>query len=57
MPCILVTFDKEQIVVWRGEDYKPLEEGQFPLDDRWESKNDSNGWDEEEVVSSSSDDE
>ncbi|CAI9101657.1 OLC1v1039029C2 [Oldenlandia corymbosa var. corymbosa] len=23
VPCILVTFDKEQIVVWRGEDYKP----------------------------------
>lgn len=27
MPCILVTFDKEQIVVWRGVDYKPSEDG------------------------------
>lgn len=26
MPCILVTFEKEQIVVWRGKDYKPLED-------------------------------
>ncbi|KAF2311120.1 hypothetical protein GH714_019608 [Hevea brasiliensis] len=23
VPCILVTFEKEQIVVWRGKDYKP----------------------------------
>ena len=21
VPCVLVTFDKEQIVVWRGKDY------------------------------------
>ncbi|KAK7340155.1 hypothetical protein VNO77_20849 [Canavalia gladiata] len=28
VPCILVTFEKEQIVVWRGKDYKP------PMD-RW----------------------
>ncbi|KAK4266756.1 hypothetical protein QN277_023635 [Acacia crassicarpa] len=27
VPCILVTFDKEQIVVWRGADYKPSEDG------------------------------
>lgn len=33
MPCILVTFEKEQIVVWRGKDYKPLEDGYF-LPDR-----------------------
>ncbi|KAJ8749008.1 hypothetical protein K2173_013450 [Erythroxylum novogranatense] len=26
VPCILVTFDKEQIVVWRGIDYKPPED-------------------------------
>ncbi|KAJ6328519.1 hypothetical protein OIU77_010248 [Salix suchowensis] len=26
VPCILVTFDKEQIVVWRGKDYKPPED-------------------------------
>ncbi|KAF5731685.1 CRS2-associated factor 1 mitochondrial [Tripterygium wilfordii] len=29
VPCILVTFDKEQIVVWRGKDYKPKEDGFF----------------------------
>ncbi|ONI22789.1 hypothetical protein PRUPE_2G151400 [Prunus persica] len=33
VPCILVTFEKEQIVVWRGKDYKPLEDGYF-LPDR-----------------------
>ncbi|KAK1560638.1 hypothetical protein Q3G72_029095 [Acer saccharum] len=25
VPCVLVTFEKEQIVVWRGKDYKPPE--------------------------------
>ncbi|OWM64984.1 CRS2-associated factor 1, mitochondrial [Punica granatum] len=35
VPCILVTFEKEQIVVWRGKDYKPPEDGYYPLDD-WE---------------------
>ncbi|XVF73324.1 hypothetical protein PTKIN_Ptkin12aG0192500 [Pterospermum kingtungense] len=29
VPCILVTFEKEQIVVWRGNDYKPPEDGHF----------------------------
>ncbi|XP_022757153.1 CRS2-associated factor 1, mitochondrial [Durio zibethinus] len=29
VPCILVTFEKEQIVVWRGKDYKPPEDGSF----------------------------
>lgn len=29
VPCILVTFEKEQIVVWRGENYKPAEGGYF----------------------------
>lgn len=29
MPCILVTFEKEQIVVWRGKDYEPVEDGYF----------------------------
>ena len=29
MPCILVTFDKEQIVVWKGKDYKPVENADF----------------------------
>ncbi|KAG7545530.1 RNA-binding CRM domain [Arabidopsis suecica] len=23
VPCILVTFDKEQVVIWRGKNYKP----------------------------------
>ncbi|KAL4324892.1 hypothetical protein GQ457_11G025100 [Hibiscus cannabinus] len=27
VPCILVTFEKEQIVVWRGKDYKPPDDG------------------------------
>ncbi|KAL9271967.1 CRS2-associated factor 1, mitochondrial-like protein [Drosera capensis] len=29
VPCILVTFEKEQIVVWRGKNYKPSEDGFF----------------------------
>lgn len=29
MPCILVTFDKEQIVVWKGKHYKPVENADF----------------------------
>lgn len=29
VPCILVTFEKEQIVIWRGKDYKPKEDGCF----------------------------
>ncbi|XP_020227076.1 CRS2-associated factor 1, mitochondrial isoform X1 [Cajanus cajan] len=29
VPCILVTFDNEQIVVWRGKDYKPPKDGSF----------------------------
>ncbi|XP_024197417.1 CRS2-associated factor 1, mitochondrial, partial [Rosa chinensis] len=29
VPCILVTFDKEQIVVWKGKDYKPVEDAYF----------------------------
>lgn len=29
VPCILVTFEKEQIVVWRGKDYQPVEDGYF----------------------------
>lgn len=41
MPCIPVTFEKEQIVVWRGEDYKPVEDGYF-IPDR-ESFDDPDG--------------
>lgn len=33
MPCILVTFEKEQIVVWRGNNYKASKDGYF-LPDR-----------------------
>ncbi|KAJ4831290.1 hypothetical protein Tsubulata_020390 [Turnera subulata] len=29
VPCILVTFAKEQVVVWRGKDYKPIEDEEF----------------------------
>ncbi|KAG6432395.1 hypothetical protein SASPL_103971 [Salvia splendens] len=29
VPCILVTFEKEQIVIWRGTNYKPAEGGYF----------------------------
>ncbi|KDP28709.1 hypothetical protein JCGZ_14480 [Jatropha curcas] len=32
VPCILVTFEKEQIVVWRGKDYKPPEDGELFAD-------------------------
>ncbi|KAI7737888.1 hypothetical protein M8C21_032152 [Ambrosia artemisiifolia] len=32
VPCILVTFEKEQIVIWRGKDYKPKEGGCFLMD-------------------------
>ncbi|KAK7389811.1 hypothetical protein VNO78_25105 [Psophocarpus tetragonolobus] len=33
VPCILVTFENEQIVVWRGKDYMPPKDGCF-LEDR-----------------------
>ncbi|EXC11728.1 CRS2-associated factor 1 [Morus notabilis] len=32
VPCFLVTFEKEQIVVWRGRDYKPREDGYLYTD-------------------------
>nr|XP_043612865.1 CRS2-associated factor 1, mitochondrial [Erigeron canadensis] len=32
VPCILVTFEKEQIVIWRGKDYQPKEGGCFLMD-------------------------
>ena len=41
VPRILVTFEKAQIVVWRGKDYKPVEDGCF-LPDR-ESFDDMDG--------------
>ncbi|RZC53758.1 hypothetical protein C5167_012614 [Papaver somniferum] len=33
VPCILVTFKKEQIVIWRGRNYRAPEPGQFVNDD------------------------
>ncbi|XP_042502800.1 CRS2-associated factor 1, mitochondrial isoform X1 [Macadamia integrifolia] len=33
VPCILVTFEKEQVVVWRGKNYCPTGAGEF-LSDR-----------------------
>ncbi|XP_073126516.1 CRS2-associated factor 1, mitochondrial [Henckelia pumila] len=50
VPCILVTFDKEQIVIWRGKDYKPAQGGYFlsarelfdDSDDNLTSSNDGN---------------
>ncbi|PIA47952.1 hypothetical protein AQUCO_01400507v1 [Aquilegia coerulea] len=33
VPCVLVTFEKEQIVVWRGKNYAPAEPEQFLNDD------------------------
>lgn len=41
VPCILVTFENEQIVVWRGKDYEPRKDGYF-LKDR-ESVDDIGG--------------
>ncbi|XP_068479182.1 CRS2-associated factor 1, mitochondrial isoform X2 [Phaseolus vulgaris] len=41
VPCIPVTFENEQVVVWRGKDYKPPKDGYF-LKDR-ESFDDDNG--------------
>ncbi|KAL3536899.1 hypothetical protein ACH5RR_000265 [Cinchona calisaya] len=32
VPCILVTFEKEQIFIWRGRDCKSKEEGFFVSD-------------------------
>ncbi|KAG5009070.1 hypothetical protein JHK87_017585 [Glycine soja] len=32
VPCILVTFENEQIVVWRGKDYEPRKDGYFLKD-------------------------
>ncbi|KAG4950916.1 hypothetical protein JHK82_045864 [Glycine max] len=32
VPCILVTFENEQIVVWRGKDYKHPKDGYFLKD-------------------------
>lgn len=44
VPCILVTFEKEQIVVWRGKNYKPSEDGCFlPERDSFDSVHDNLG--------------
>lgn len=48
VPCILVTFDKEQIVVWRGQNYKPSEDGFF-LTEREPFDHSGNDLDDHEV--------
>ncbi|OIV89448.1 hypothetical protein TanjilG_21711 [Lupinus angustifolius] len=42
VPCIPVTFEKEQIVVWRGKDYKPSEDSGCFTEDRRQSFDDFN---------------
>ncbi|KAL8195965.1 hypothetical protein R6Q57_024965 [Mikania cordata] len=42
VPCILVTFEKEQIVIWRGNDYKPKEDGCFLMDRESFDQSDTN---------------
>lgn len=32
VPCIMVTFEKEQVVGWRGNDYKPPDDGYFQIE-------------------------
>ncbi|XP_047976304.1 CRS2-associated factor 1, mitochondrial [Salvia hispanica] len=42
VPCILVTFEKEQIVIWRGRNYKPAEGGYFLTErESFDNPNDS----------------
>ncbi|KAG6435709.1 hypothetical protein SASPL_100584 [Salvia splendens] len=42
VPCILVTFEKEQIVIWRGRNYKPTEGGYFLTErESFDNPNDS----------------
>ncbi|XP_058222404.1 CRS2-associated factor 1, mitochondrial isoform X2 [Rhododendron vialii] len=53
VPCFLVTFDKEQIVVWRGKDYKPIEgDFFFPIREPFDNpENDSDSGPEEQESS------
>ncbi|KAL1543471.1 CRS2-associated factor 1, mitochondrial [Salvia divinorum] len=57
VPCILVTFEKEQIVIWRGRNYKPAEGGYFLTErESFDNPND-NASDEAGFDSGNSDDE
>lgn len=57
VPCILVTFEKEQIVIWRGRNYKPAEGGYFLTErESFDNPND-NASDEAGFDSGDSDDE
>ncbi|KAF6149303.1 hypothetical protein GIB67_026159 [Kingdonia uniflora] len=57
VPCILVTFEKEQIVVWRGKNYAPIEQSEsfdYQVD---VSENNSSSKNSSQYISSDSDDE
>lgn len=54
VPCILVTFEKEQIVMWRGKNYKPAEGGYF-LTERESFDNPNNVVSDEEHENGTSD--
>ncbi|KAK9074960.1 hypothetical protein SSX86_003279 [Deinandra increscens subsp. villosa] len=49
VPCILVTFEKEQVVIWRGKDYKPKEGGCFLMDRESFDKSDTNPGNESQI--------
>ncbi|XP_010523067.1 PREDICTED: CRS2-associated factor 1, mitochondrial isoform X2 [Tarenaya hassleriana] len=50
VPCILVTFDKEQIFMWRGKDYKPSEDDGYSSFFRCESSADAEDTPEEDAL-------
>lgn len=50
VPCILVTFDKEQIVVWRGKDYQPLDTGYLTVRETFDDVDGNTGCVDDEVV-------
>lgn len=50
MPCILVTFDKEQIVVWRGKDYQPLDIGYLTVRETFDDVDGNTGCVDDKVV-------
>ncbi|KAL2336201.1 hypothetical protein Fmac_010647 [Flemingia macrophylla] len=51
VPCILVTFDNEQVVVWRGKDYNPPKDDGCFLKDRESFDDDDVYSEKEELVS------
>ncbi|KAJ7951042.1 CRS2-associated factor 1 mitochondrial [Quillaja saponaria] len=53
VPCIPVTFEKEQVVVWRGKDYKPQNNGYLITDrESFDDFNNDLNFDEEGLDSS-----